>query len=64
MDIDAGRILEGKATLDEVGAEILALIERLAEGERTCSEQLGHREFIMGYKHFEATGPSCLPAAA
>jgi altronate hydrolase len=40
------------------------LIERLAEGGRTCSEQLGHREFIMGYKHFEATGPSCLPSAA
>jgi altronate hydrolase len=64
MDVDAGRILEGRATLDEVGAEILALIERLGEGGRTCSEQLGHREFIMGYKHFEPIGPSCLPSAA
>jgi altronate hydrolase len=62
MDVDAGRILEGRATLDEVGQEIVALIERIAAGARTCSEELGHREFIMGYKQFEPTGPSCLPA--
>ena len=64
MDVDAGRILEGRATLDEVGREILALIERVAAGERTKSELLGHREFIMGYKQFEPTGPACLPRAA
>ncbi|MCL6607578.1 MAG: UxaA family hydrolase [Geminicoccaceae bacterium] len=64
MDVDAGRILEGRATLDEVGREILALIEKVASGERTKSELLGHREFIMGYKQFEPTGPSCLPRAA
>ncbi|MFO1067363.1 MAG: UxaA family hydrolase [Geminicoccaceae bacterium] len=64
MDVDAGRILEGRATLDEVGAEILGLIERVAGGQRTCSEALGHREFIMGYKQFEPTGPACLPAVA
>ena len=64
MDVDAGRILEGRATLDEVGAEIVALIGRVAAGERTKSEALGHREFIMGYKQFEPTGPSCLPTAA
>jgi altronate hydrolase len=62
MDVDAGRILEGRATLDEVGHEIVTLIERIAGGARTCSEELGHREFIMGYKQFEPTGPSCLPA--
>lgn len=64
MDVDAGKILEGRATLDEVGREILALIERVASGERTKSELLGHREFIMGYKQFEPTGPACLPRAA
>lgn len=64
MDVDAGRILEGRATLDEVGREILSLIERVAAGERTRSELLGHREFIMGYKQFEPTGPACLPRAA
>jgi altronate hydrolase len=64
MDVDAGRILEGRATLDEVGREIVALIERVASGECTCSEALGHREFIMGYKRFEPVGPACLPRVA
>jgi altronate hydrolase len=64
MDVDAGRILEGRATLDEVGREIVGLIERVASGERTASEALGHREFIMGYKQFEPTGPACLPHVA
>ena len=65
MDVDAGRILEGRATLDEVGREILTLIERVARRRsRPSRRQLGHREFIMGYKQFEPTGPSCLPEAA
>jgi altronate hydrolase len=64
MDVDAGRILEGRATLDEVGAEIYALIGRIAAGERSVSESLGHREFILGYKSFEPIGPACLPLAS
>jgi altronate dehydratase large subunit len=64
MDVDAGRILEGRATLDEVGREILALVGRVASGERTRSEALGHQEFILGYKRFEPAGPACLPRAA
>lgn len=64
MDVDAGRILEGRATLDEVGREIVGVVERVASGERTCSEALGHQEFILGYKRFEPTGPACLPRAA
>ncbi len=63
MDVDAGRIMEGKATLDEVGHEIHDLVIGLGEGRRTKSEELGHREFILTYKSFEAIGPSCLPAA-
>jgi altronate dehydratase large subunit len=61
MDVDAGRILEGRGTLPEVGAEIFALIQRVAGGEPTRSEALGHQEFILGYKSFEPLGPSCLP---
>jgi altronate dehydratase large subunit len=64
MDVDAGRILEGRATLDEVGEEIYALIGRVAGGERSVSESLGHREFILGYKSFEPIGPACLPLAS
>ena len=63
MDVDAGRILEGRASLDEVGAEIRDLVVSLAQGVRTKSEELGHQEFILTYKSFEPLGPACLPAA-
>jgi len=61
MDVDAGRILNGEATLDEVGEEILAKITAVASGERSISEALGHQEFILTYKSFEPVGPACLP---
>jgi altronate hydrolase len=63
MDIDAGRIMDGGATLDEVGREIRDLVLRLGEGARTKSEELAHQEFILTYKSFEPIGPSCLPSA-
>lgn len=63
MDVDAGRILSGEAGLDQVGDEIVAILRGLAEGGRTKSEELGHREFILTYKSFEPIGPACLPAA-
>ena len=62
MDIDAGRILEGRGTLDEVGDEIHRLTLRVAAGERTASEALGHQEFVLGYKSFEPIGPACHPS--
>ena len=61
MDIDAGRILTGEASLDQVGGEIYDRVLRAAQGERTCSEAMGHQEFILTYKSFEPVGPSCLP---
>jgi altronate hydrolase len=64
MDVDAGRILEGRADLDTVGREIFELIRKVADGAETVSEQLGHREFILTYKSFDPLGPACLPAAA
>ena len=64
MDVDAGRILEGNASLDQVGGEIVALIRQVAAGRPTVSEALGHREFILQYKCFEPLGPSCLPLAS
>ena len=63
MDIDAGRILEGVASLNEVGREIRALVLGLGKGRRTRSEELGHQEFILTDKIFEPIGPACLPAA-
>jgi altronate dehydratase large subunit len=64
MDINAGRILEGEADLDEVGDEIVALVEAVAAGQATKSEEMGHREFILTYKTFEASGPGCFPRSA
>lgn len=62
MDVNAGRVLAG-TPLAEVGAEIYDLTLAVAGGARTRSEDLGHREFILGYKTFEPLGPACLPAA-
>jgi len=61
MDVNAGRIISEGATVDEVGREILDLVRRVAAGERTKSEELGHTEFILTYKSFEPIGPACLP---
>ncbi|WP_233872782.1 UxaA family hydrolase [Paraburkholderia adhaesiva] len=64
MDIDAGRILEGRATLDDVGREVFDATLAVATGSRSKSEALGHQEFILTYKTFEPVGPACLPASA
>jgi altronate hydrolase len=64
MDVDAGRILEGRATLDEVGREVFDRALAVARGAATKSESLGHQEFILTYKAFEPAGPACLPLAA
>ncbi len=61
MDVDAGRIIDGGATLDEVGREIRDLVLGLGAGGRTKSEELGHQEFVLTYKTFAPIGPSCLP---
>jgi altronate hydrolase len=61
MDVNAGRILTGEATLAEVGEEIFAQVVAVAGGRQTASETLGHQEFILTYKSFEPIGPACLP---
>ena len=61
MDVNAGRIISDGAEIDEVGLEILNSVKRVASGETTKSEELGHTEFILTYKSFEPIGPACLP---
>jgi altronate dehydratase large subunit len=63
MDINAGRILEGSATLGQLGDEVYDVLMATARGRQTASESLGHQEFVLTYKYFEPTGPSCLPLA-
>ena len=64
MDVNAGRILNGEATLEQVGTEIVELVVGVANGAQSCSEALGHQEFILTYKQFEASGPGCFPLKA
>ena len=64
MDVDAGKVLERRATLQQVGDEIIDLVGRVAAGEQSASESLGHQEFVLTYKSFEPAGPSCLPLVA
>jgi altronate hydrolase len=46
MDINAGRIADGDATVEGIGQEIFDMILRVASGEITCAERLGHKEFV------------------
>lgn len=46
MDINAGKIADGEATVESVGREIFDAILRVASGERPASERLGHNEFV------------------
>jgi altronate dehydratase large subunit len=61
MDVNAGRILTGHASIEEVGTEIVDMVAAVANGACTKSEDLGHQEFILTYKQFEPIGPGCLP---
>jgi len=61
MDIDAGKILEGNGSIASVGDEIYDLIFRLAGGQPSASEALGHQEFVLTYKTFTPLGPACFP---
>jgi altronate dehydratase len=46
IDINAGAIVDGKETIQDVGRRIFDVIRRVASGERTKSEILGHKEFV------------------
>jgi altronate hydrolase len=61
MDINAGKILQLEASVDEVGEEIYDKVLDVASGMQSCSESLGHQEFVLTYKTFEPIGPACLP---
>jgi len=62
MDINAGKVITGEANVQEVGDEIYQLVQKVAQGQQSKSEELGHQEFVLTYKKFEAIGPSCLPS--
>jgi altronate hydrolase len=46
MDLNAGLIADGDRTIQEVGREIFEMVLRVASGEKTAAERLGHHEFV------------------
>ena len=46
IDLNAGRIIDGDASVEGVGREILQELLAVASGKRTASETLGHHEFV------------------
>jgi len=46
MDINAGTIADGEKSVQQVGREIFEMLLRVASGEKTCAERLGHQEFV------------------
>lgn len=56
MDVDAGCVLEGIATLDKVADTILTTVLAVAAGASSKSEALGHQEFVLTYKDSGSSG--------
>jgi altronate hydrolase len=46
MDVNAGRIADGDAAVQQVGREIFDLVLEAASGRKTCAERMGHKEFV------------------
>jgi altronate hydrolase len=46
IDINAGGIADGASTIQTLGREIFQLMLRVASGEKTAAERLGHKEFV------------------
>ncbi|MFO1487903.1 MAG: UxaA family hydrolase [Verrucomicrobiota bacterium] len=51
MDFDAGRVLTGGLSLPQAGLELAELLLKVAAGEPSKPEALGHREYFVMYKH-------------
>lgn len=51
MDFDAGTVLSGKSSLDEIVKELGTLVAEVAKGMQTKSEMLGHKEYFIPYKY-------------
>jgi altronate dehydratase large subunit len=47
IDVNAGRIVEGKTGITQVGEEIFNLMIRVASGEKTKTEIMGYNDFVI-----------------
>lgn len=51
MDFDASPILSGEMSQEEMAEELLRTIIGVASGEKTKSEEMGHKEYFIPYKY-------------
>jgi altronate dehydratase large subunit len=47
MDMNAGTIITGEATVQEIGKSLFEKIAKVASGKLTKAELLGHNEFAI-----------------
>ena len=51
MDFDAGPVLEGRCSQDEMAQKLLKMAAEVASGTKSKSEVLGHKEYFIPYKY-------------
>ncbi|CAI1742762.1 D-galactarate dehydratase [Serratia liquefaciens] len=51
MDVDAGRLLSGAISQQQLSLEIAQLIVTIAAGQKSKSEEQGHKEYFIPYKY-------------
>ena len=51
MDFDAGPVLEGRCSQDEMAQKLLKMAAEVASGTKSKSEALGHKEYFIPYKY-------------
>jgi altronate dehydratase large subunit len=49
IDVDAGSILDGRESIGAAGQRIFDWLCAVVNGQLTCSEELGHREFAINF---------------
>lgn len=51
MDFDAGPVLEGRISQEDLAQKLLELVVSIAGGNQSKSEMLGHKEYFIPYKY-------------
>ena len=51
LDFDAGPVLTGDCSQDEMAQRLLKLVAEVASGKKSKSETLGHKEYFIPYKY-------------
>lgn len=59
MDFDAGPVLAGECSQEEMTERMIQMVAAVASGEMTKSEILGHKEYFIPYKYQEKEVKKC-----